>query len=232
MYPEYLINNDTQDVCRRVSELVKSNEPALREYCLEVSRQTDTSSLTLKEECEAKVKEINASFAAMTRILEEMSQSLFDGGNIFETQNVQSKFPTVCRAIIQFEEHRHCLLSYITELTKLRRILASNVADANRVLHFLSVARRAVPEELHNYYAEAIERVEGSYARLTKADGAVGAAQDFYITLIERHLPVFMERLRAAADFNHAGAELDRVAIRALCKELLLLQNRVPNVFF
>ena len=56
--------------------------------------------------------------------------------------------------------------------------------------------------------------------------------QKFYMALIERYLPVFMQSLRATADFNHTGAALDAAAIRTLCGELFILQNRAPNVSF
>lgn len=232
MYPEYLINNDTQDICSRVSELANSNEPALRENCLEVSRQTDTSSLAFAEMCEAKVREINASFADMMKALEETSQSLLGASDIFGTQNRQSYFSLVCRLVVQIEEKRRDLLSYVAQLTGLRRELASKVADVNRILHFLSLAKRAVSKEMCVPYAKAIARVERAYERLTKADAAIKEVQNFYMTLIDTQLPIFMERLRTAADFNHTGASLDRAAIRALCGELLILQNRVPNVSF
>ena len=232
MYPEYLTNSDTQDICRRVSELAESNELALRKNCLEVSRQTDTSSLAFVQTCKAKIKETNDVFANMMQTLDEMSQSLSNTSHIFETPSRQSDFSLVCRLVVQIEEARRCLLSSVAELTQLRRALASDVANANRVLHFLSHARRAVFEELRAPYAEAVARVECAYERLTKSDFALSEVQKFYMTLIEAQLPAFMERLRSAADFNRAGEALDRAAIRVLCGELLILQNCVPNVSF
>lgn len=232
MYPEYLINNDTQDICHRVSDIAKSNEPALREYCQEVSRQTDASSLAFGEACTASLKDAGAVFAAMMDVLREMLCALSNTSGVFHTRDGKEDFPAVCRSVATIEEKRLCLLSSVAEMTRLRRVLASDVADANRALHVLSIAKSTVPKELCAHYAQAIERVERAHARLTKADGALKEVQSFYMTLIESQMPVFMERLRGAADFNHMGAALDRNAIRALCGELLVLQNRVPNVSF
>ena len=175
---------------------------------------------------------LNASFADMMKALEETSQSLLGASDIFGTQNRQSYFSLVCRLVVQIEEKRRDLLSYVAQLTGLRRELASKVADVNRILHFLSLAKRAVSKEMCVPYAKVIARVERAYERLTKADAAIKEVQNFYMTLIDTQLPIFMERLRTAADFNHTGASLDRAAIRALCGELLILQNRVPNVSF
>lgn len=232
MYPEYLYNNDTQDICSRVRDLAESNESALRAHCQEVSRQTDTSSLALQEDCTVKVNAISAAFESMVSILKELSQSLSNEAGVFGAQNGQAAFSKVCRAVVQIEEKRQHLLSCITELTQLRRTLASSVVDANRALHFLSIAKRAVPEELCPHYAEAVACIEKAYSRLTEADASLCEVQKFYMALIERYLPVFMQSLRAAADFNHTGAALDAAAIRTLCGELFILQNRAPNVSF
>ena len=232
MYPEYLFNSDTQDICRRVSDLATSNESALRAHCQEVSRQTDTSSRTLLKDCAAKVCAAQGTFDATVSIFKELSQSLSSESGVFGTQNGQAAFAKVCRAVVQVEEERQHLLSAIADLTRLRRELASSVAEANRVLHFLSMAKCAVLEDLCLPYAEALELAQKAYARLTAADASLCEVQKFYMTLIESHLPVFMSRLRVAADFNHTGAALDAFAIRALCGELFILQNRTPNVSF
>ena len=232
MYPEYLYNNDTQDICRQVQDLAAKDEPALRAHCQEVSRQTDTSSLAAREDCTAKLNAVGAVFAAMVNVLEELSQSLSSEAGVFGTQKGQAAFSKVCCAVVQIEEERQRLLSSVAELTQLRRTLAASVADSNRAIHFLSIAKRAVPEALCSYYAEAVDCVQRAYERLTGADAAVSKVQNFYMTLIESHLSVFMQRLRTAADFNHTGANLDVAAIRALCGELFLLQNRAPNVSF
>lgn len=231
MYLEYLYNNDTQDFCRRVCELASSNESALRAQSKEVSRQTDTSSLAAKEDCIAKVNAANAVFAQLMTVLKNLSQSL-SGGDVFGTQNKKADFASVCRAVTHIEEERLQLLSCIAELTQMRREVASRVADTNRSLHFLKTAEGAVPDGVRYHYADASAVTEAAYARLVGADVAVREVQSFYMTFIERHLPAFMERLRTAADFNHTGEALDRNAIRILCTEAFLLQNRVPNVFF
>lgn len=232
MYPEYLYNNDTQDICCQVQELAAKDEPALRAQCLEVSRQTDTSSRALQRDCSQKAGDTEAVFATMVSILKELSQSISRGAGVFGTQNRQAAFAKVCRAVVRVEEERQRLLSLIAELTQLRRVLAASVAEANQALHFLSLSKRAVPEALSGHYAEALDLAQKAYARLTGADAAVCEVQNFYMTLIERHLPVFMVRLRTAADFNHTGAALDGAAIRTLCGELFVLQNRAPNVSF
>ena len=232
MYPEYLYNNDTQDICRRVSELAKSNEPALRAQCQEVSRQTDTSSLAVIENCTARIRAADAVFDAMVGILKDLSRDLSSGSGVLATRDGQTMFPKVCRAIVLAEEERQRLLSSVAELTQARRELASSVADANRVLHFLSLARSAISTEVHSCYTENITCINRAYARLTQADAAVREVQNFYMTLIESHLSVFMQRLRVAADFHHTGAALDRAGIRRLCEELFVLQNRSPNVSF
>jgi len=232
MYPEYLYNNDTQDIRCQVQELAAKDEPVLRAQCLEVSRQTDTSSLALREACLSKTNAAGAVFEGMITILKELSQSLSSEMGVFRLQNGQAVFSKVCRAVVQIEEERLRLLSCITELTQLRRTLVESVAETNRTLHLLSIAKRAVPEELRMHYAEDTEVVENAYERLKRVDIAVCEVQKFYMTLIESHLPVFMERLRIAADFNHTGAALDGAAIRTLCGELFILQNRAPNVSF
>ena len=232
MYPEYLYNNDTQEIRDRVCELAVTDEPALRARCQEVSRQTDTSSLALQEDCAAKLNAIGAVFSAMANILEALLQSLGREAGIFGTQNRQSDFEAVCHAVTHIEEERLHLLSCITDLTQMRRAVFSAVAEANRALHFLSLAGRFVPKDAHPHYAEATEHTKAAHKRLTSLDATVREAQNFYMTFTERHLPTFMEHLRAAADFNHAGAALDKRAIRMLCKELFVLLDRTPNVSF
>ena len=232
MYPEYLHNNDTQEMCRSVQELAAKDEPALRAHCQEVSRQTDTSSLALREECLSKTQVASAVFEAMLKILEELSRSVSKEASVFGVQNGQAIFPTVCRATLQIEEERLRLLSCVTDLSKIRHSLAAGIAQANRALHFLSLAKCAVLEEMQLQYTGDMRCVENAYERLKRSDAAVCEVQNFYMSLIESHLPAFMERLRTAADFNHAGAALDGAVIRALCGEVFILQNRAPNVSF
>ena len=232
MHPEYLHNNDTQQMCDRVCKLAISDEPALRAQCQEVSHQTDTSSLAAKADCVAKTNNARAVLKNMAEILKELSQSLTIGADVFRTRDGKEDFSLVCRAVTEIEEERLHLLTCITELTQVRQTIFATVADANRALHFLKTAKLAVPDELRAPYTEVIECAEGAYARLTELDCIIREAQTFYMTFIERHLSVFMERFRSAADFNHAGATLDRGAIRALCNELLILINRAPNIAF
>lgn len=232
MFPEYLYNNDTQDIAHHVHKLALSDEPALRAHCQEVSHQTDTSSLCLQEDCVRQSTASGAVLEAMGKCLRELSQALSENTSVFGTQNGRADFSTVCQTVTRIEEERLHLLEHISAQTQMRRALASSVADANRALHFLSIARRAVSVEVHRHYDEAIERVECAYRRFTKADDAIREVQNFYMTVVERHLPAFMERLRIAADFNHAGEALNRSAIRTLCAEFLILQNHAPNVSF
>ena len=232
MYPEYLFNSDTQDMSRRVRELAAKDEPTLRAHYIEVSRQTDTSSRALLKDCAQKTSAANAYFNATVSIFQELSASFSSEAGIFGTQNGQAAFAKVCRAIVRAEGERQHLLFVIADLTRLRRELASSVAEANRALHFLALSRLAVPEDLCFPYAEALELAQKAYARLTAADASLCEVQKFYMTFIESHLPVFMKRIRDAADFNHTGAALNAPAIRALCGELFILQNRTPNVSF
>ena len=232
MYPEYLLNSDTQDICRRVSDLAASNEPTLRAHCREVSRQTDTSSLSLQADCVTKVNDTRAVLSIIAKELEEFSHVLAEGAGVFRTRDGKSDFPTVCRAVTRIETERLHLLECITALTGMRRKIASSVAEANRVLHLLSVAGRAVPEDVRAHYTAFTEITKVAYGRLTELDIALREAQGFYMTMVESHLPAFMERLRTAADFNHAGEALDRGAIRALCSELQILLSRTSNVSF
>lgn len=232
MYPEYLYNNDTQDMSRRVQALAAKDEPALRAHCLEVSRQTDTSSLAVQKDCIAKVGAAHAVLANMMRVLKELSQTLASRAGVFHTQNGQADFPVVCRAVTEIEEARGQLLSCVGDLTQARHTLASCVADANRTLHLLSLAVQFVPESARSHYVAATEQTKVAYTLMTGLDGDVREALNSYMTFIERHLPAFMERLRSAADFNHAGAALDPTAIRTLCGELFILAERLQNVSF
>ena len=232
MQIEYLYNNDTQEINQRVCELATSNEPALRQHCQEVSRQTDTSSLCLQKEVAGSVECANAVISAIAKQLENLSQSLLENAGVFRTRDGKSDFPMVCRATVRIEEERLQLMRCISALTQIRRNLASEVAKANRILHFLSLAARAVSQDLYEQYTQITKDTQEAYERLTSLDAPLCSAQDFYMSVVERHLPAFMEQLRTAADFNHAGQGLDRRAIRALCSELLLLFNRRPNVSF
>ena len=232
MHSEYLFNNDTQEISNRVCEMASSNEPALRAHCQEVSRQTDTSSLALREECIAKSNAARAILQEISALAEELSKALARDGGVFGVQNGQAVFPAVCRAVVQIEERRLSLVSCISQLTQVRRKVASSVAEANRALHVLSLAKRAAMEDAKEDYAQMIRYTELSYERLKALDFAVCEMQTFYMTLVESHLSVFMQRMRAAGDFNYGGKELDCGEIRLLCRELIILVNRAPNITF
>ena len=232
MQIEYLYNNDTQEINQRVCELATSNEPALRQHCQEVSRQTDTSSLCLQKEVERGVECANAVLYAIAKHLEDLSKSLLENAGVFCTRDGKSDFGSVCRTTVRIEEERLRLMRCITLLTQTRRTLTEEVAKANRALHFLSLAARAVSQDLRDQYAQMTANTKAAYERLCALDATLCEVQDFYMSVVERHLPTFMERLRDAADFNHAGEGLDRRLIRALCSELILLSNRRPNVSF
>lgn len=232
MYSEYLYNNDTQDICRRVCELAATNEPALRAHCQEVSRQTDTSSLCLQKDCVAQVNVTNAVLSIIEKNLRDLSQALSKNAGVFRTQNGKADFPTVCQTVVQMEEARLHLLECITALTQIRKTIASSVAEANRSLHLLSIAGDAVFEDVRPFYKDLAAHIQVAYTRLTELDATVREAQSLYMALVERFLPIFMERLRTAADFNHAGEALDGAAICTLCGEFLVQINRVQNVSF
>ena len=232
MYPEYLFNNDTQDMSRRVRELAAKDEPTLRAHCIEVSRQTDTSSLAVKEECIAKTDNVKAIFANLKRITEGLSAALASRVDIFRMQSRKGDFSTVCRAVTQIEEERQRLLFAVAALAQVRQGIAAAVAEANQTLHLLSLVGRSVPEDVRAHYIAATEQTKAAYAYLTKSDATLYEVQNFCMTFIEQHLPAFMQRLRAAADFNHGGEALDHRGIRALCHELLILTDRLPSVSF
>ena len=232
MHPEYLLNNDTQDISRRVSELALSNEPALRAHCQEVSRQTDTSSLSLAEDYATQVNDANATLAIIGESLQELSRSLLQNAGVFRTQSGKAGFSAVCRAVTRIEEARRQLIAQVGALSGMRSAIAAGVADANHARHLLSLATRAVLAEARAPYTESTERIKVAYECMLAIDSATGEAQSFYMAFIERHLPSFMAGIRAAADFNHGGESLDTGAIRALCGEMLLLLNRVPKVAF
>ena len=232
MHSEYLFNNDTQEISNRVCEMASSNEPALRAHCQEVSRQTDTSSLALREECITKSNAARAILQKISVTAEELSKALARDGGVFGVQNGQAVFPAVCRAVVQIEERRLSLVSCISQLTQVRRKVASSVAEANRTLHVLSLAKCAVGEDAKEDYAQMIRYTEVSYERLKAFDFAVCEMQKFCMAFVESHLPVFMQRMRAVGDFNHGGKELDCSEIRLLCHELIILVNRAPNITF
>ena len=232
MYPEYLFNNDTQDMSRRVRELAAKDEPTLRAHCIEVSRQTDTSSLAVKEECIAKTDNAKAIFANLKRITEGLSAALANREDVFRTQGRKGDFSTVCRAVTQIEAERQRLLFAIAALAQVRQSIAAAVAEANRILHLLSLAGGSVPEDVRAHYTAATEQTKAAYVHLTKSDATLCEVQDFCMTFVEQHLPAFMQRLRAAADFNHGGEALEGAEIRALCHELLILTDRLPSVSF
>ncbi len=229
---EYLFNNDTQQMRNEVCCLAQNDEPTLHRKCQEVSHRVDTSSLDAKGECIAKANGVNATFAKIAKTLQELSRSLESGTDIFATREGKRDFGAVCRAVTAIEDARRELLSRIAKLTQARQKLFLTVADANRALHFLKTAKQTVPEERRAPYARAVEIAETAYALLKKVDAALCELQKFCMTFIERHLPAFMERLRTAADFNHAGASLGGGAIRTLCSEALIVINRAPNIAF
>lgn len=216
----------------RVDELAATNEPALRAHCQEVSRQTDTSSLCLQREGTVLMHQINAVMEGMMTLLQKLSQSLAQNTGVFRTRDGKSDFPSVCRAVVRIEEERQRLLVCVAELSQLRLNVASQVAEANRGLHILSLAKHAVPKEVRPPYEEAIHSINAADERLKVLDAKLCELQKFVMILVERHLSVFVQRLRAAADFNHAGEALDRAAILSLCVELSILLGRAPNVSF
>ena len=232
MYSEYLYNNDTQELQSRVRELAQSNEFALRTECKEVSNRVDTSSLDIKTGFAEKTHSIYAVFSNMRTVLRQLSASLAAHTEVFRTRDGQVDFGVVCQAVTAIEEGRVELLSCVADLAKIRQDLFASVADANRALHFLKIAKQSIPEGMRTPYADSIERTEAAYARLTATDVAVREVQTFSMTFVERHLPNLMESLRTAADFNHVGAALDRVSIRTLCTEALIAINRAPNITF
>ncbi len=232
MHPEYLFNSDTQDISRSVSELAASNEAALRAHCQEVSRQTDTSSLSFGQVCVAKVNDANATLSIMRGSLQELLNSLFENAGVFRARNGKVDFSAVCRTVTKIEEERAHLLTQIGALSTARFAVASYVAEANRALHLLSLATNAVPKDVRHHYTEDAACIKRVYGRLTALDAALCSAQEFYMTMIERYIPAFMQKLRVAADFNRAGEALDRGEILALCKEFLVLFGHLPNVAF
>ena len=139
MYPEYLLNNDTQEINNRVREMAAFDEPLLRAHCQEVSRQTDTSSLAVKEECLSKASDANAILEAMKNISNTLSRSVSQITGVFGVQNGKEIFPTVCRAIVQMEEERQRLLTVVASLSQARQKIASCVAQTNQALHFLNL---------------------------------------------------------------------------------------------
>ena len=124
MHPEYLYNNDTQDISRRVSELAASNEPALCAHCQEVSRQTDTSSLSLAKDCADRVNDANATLSIIGESLQKLTKSLLQNAGVFRTQNGKKDFSAVCRAVTQIEEARRRLLAQICALSAARSAIA------------------------------------------------------------------------------------------------------------
>ena len=137
MHPEYLYNNDTEEIINRVRALALRDEPALRQYCVEVSCQTDTSSLHLAELYDVQKREADATLSAFAQILRDLLQSISGGTDIFRKQNGQADFPFVCRSVTHIEESRICLMHSIDALSQMRRQLASAVAEANKVFHFV-----------------------------------------------------------------------------------------------
>ena len=232
MHPEYFYNSETQDISRRVSELATSNESLLRAHCQEVSHQADTSSLCLQRDCVTGVNDTNSVLSIIGESLDALSQSLAQKSGVFRTRDGKADFPTVCRTVVQIEEARGRLLACIATLSQLRHSIASEVAKVNRALHLLSLAERAVQEDVRGEYTEITARIKTAYARLTAVDVALCEAQTTYMAIVESHLPTFMERLRAAADFNHAGEGLDGAEIRSLCFAASVVLSRLPKVSF
>lgn len=227
MHPECFYNNDTEEIINRVRELALRDEPALQKYCVEVSCQTDTSSLRLKELYDVRKKEANATLCLFAQALRDLLQSLSSGTEIFRTDNGQAEFSFVCRAVTRMEEARICLMHNIDALSQVRSALIPEVAEANKALHFVTVAQHSVPKELQAPYAEAAKKINTAHGRMTSLDGQVKEVQNAYMTFVERHFPTFFGGMRDAADFNHAGAGLDRAALRALCAQMSLLIERM-----
>lgn len=227
MHPEYFWNNDTQDITRRVCELALQDEQALRAHCQEVSRQTDTSCLRLQEECCAKEQEAKATVKAAITILRELAEALSVNAGVFGTRDSRTDFSAICRAVIGIEEARTRLLAEIDALARVRRALAASVADVNRTLHFLSLAKAAVPEEERSFYAEMLQKSRKTYERLLALDVTLREAQNAYMALVELHFSTFLQKVRTAADFAHTGATLQSATLRSLCGEMLLLLERL-----
>ena len=232
MFPEYLHNNDTEEITRYVRELVASDELALRAHCQEVSRQTDTSALYVEKRALEKAEALKAVFSKMAEGLRALSQSLSAEAGIFHTQDGQTKFSEVCRSVVRLEEERQEILRGIIDLSQVREELILGVSQINRALHFLSIAESLVPKDVQPHYKKELESVEALYACLLKCDTAICEIQTNAMTMVESHLPRFTKKLYSAADFSHAGNGLDRAAIRSLCGELLILLERLPKVAF
>ena len=232
MHPEYLYNNDTQEIEQRVCKMALFDEVTLRAQCLEVSRQTDTSSLAIRDRCIEKTSHARSVLTKIEDIFKRLSQSLSADYEVFGTKDGRADFGEVCRAATAIEVERGRLLFCIADLSQMRQMLFEEVANANRILHFLKTAKRAVSVDVKPLYHQAIEWTEEAYARLKRMDVALCEVQDFYMTFVERHMPAFMEQLRVSADFNHAGVALERGAIRSLCHQMLIVTNRVTNITF
>lgn len=229
---ECLLNIDTQEITRRIGELAVQDEPTLRVNCQEVSHQTDTSCLRLQEEFRAEEQTLKASASSAACILRTLVQALSANAGIFETKNSRADFASVCRAVIEMEELRVRLISRVNALSGVRRALAASVADANRALHFLSVAKASVIEEQRPFYGALFQKTKATYEQLTALDIALKEEQNVYMSLVEQHFSTFLQKARAAADFSHAGAALQNAELRALCGELLLLLERLKGSVF
>ena len=232
MHSEYLYNNDTKEFHNRVQKLALCDEPALRAHCKEVSCLLGTSSLAARVEFNEKMQHVQAIFQTMVTHLRALSQTLSSGGELFGGRDGKADFAAVCRAVTALEGQRAALVGGVAQLSLLRQALFSRVAEANGSLQFLRSARGAVEGEVQVHYTEAIEAAEAAYEDLKTLDVAICEVLEFSMTYVERLMPAFMERLRTAADFNHAGAALNRGAVRTLCNEALIALERAPNITF
>ena len=232
MHPDYFLNHDTQDITRHVGELALQNEPLLRANCQEVSRQTDTSCSRLQEESHAKEQALNATVKSVVEILHRLVQMLSANANVFGTKDSRTDFSAVCQAVVGVEEARVRLIAEIAALSNVRHSLAASVANANRALHYLSFATSSVPKDQRSFYAEAFQKTEMTYQHLLALDTTLQKWQNAYMSLVELHFSTFLQKVRAAADFAHAGAALQSVTLRSLCGEMLLLLERLARSAF
>lgn len=232
MHPEYLYNNDTEEMILRVRSLAQSNESALCQYCVEVSCQTDTSSAHLVKLYAQKNHATQAVLADCAQILRALLQFFAENAGVFRVSNAKADFETVCQTITQFAQGRTDLMLCIDELTQVRKMLFCEVAKANEVLHMLSLACDAVLAEQKSHYADMRQKVTAAHGRMTELDRTLREAQNAYMSLIEHHFPTFMQGIREAADLNHAGKEMNRGALRTLCTEMLFLLDRMQNPVF
>ncbi len=232
MHFEYLRNNDTENITRRVRVLAENDESALRRHCREASALTDASLVRLGEEFAAKRETLAQSAYAIGKALRNLMQTLSANAGVFRTQNARTEFPAVCCTVTFIGDEKMRLLQGIDHLAQVRRSLYHSVAETNQALHFVTEAQSAVDDGSRAQYADALQQIRAAYQRLTELDTELQRVQNVYMILLEKQLPAFLERLQVAADFSHAGAMLDRAAVRSLCSELLLGLGRLEGVTF